>query len=89
MPEISDFPYNYRISILEVGSIAGDEDILARETYSCSLKCYSQAASVYRIPKEHFLELKKTNSAWLEVVSKIAWKAYRAEAFDIKKTKKA
>ena len=89
MPEISDFPYNYRISLLEVGSIAGDEDIWARKIYSCSLKCYSQTGSVYRIAREQFLELKKTDSAWFEVVSKIAWKAYRAEAFDIVKTKKA
>ena len=35
MPEMSDFPYSYRISLLEVGSMAGDEDILARATYSC------------------------------------------------------
>ena len=72
MLEINDFPYHFRINILEMGSIIGDEDILARSTYSCSLKCYSQTGSIYKITKENFLELKKTDSAWIEVVSRVA-----------------
>ena len=85
MPEIKDFPYMHRLNILEVGSLAGEEDILARSVYSCSLKCYSHKGTVYKMAKDYFKMLKQSDHSWLEVMEKIAYKECRSEALDIKK----
>ena len=58
MPEIKDFPYMYRLNILEVGGLAGEEDIFTRKSYSCTLKCYSHKGKVYKMAKEYFKMLK-------------------------------
>lgn len=68
LPEMTDFPIKHRINILEVGGVAGDQDILYRKNYSCSLLCYSQKGTVFKMKKEHFFELKQNEKAWLEVM---------------------
>ena len=88
MPEMNDFPSTHRINILEVGSIAGEEDILARKTYSCSFICYSAKGTVYQMSRDDFLELKRTDHAWIPVQEQIVRKEFRAEALDIEKVKK-
>ena len=88
IPEMSDFPYMHRINILGVGNAAGEEDVISRQNFSCSLICYSQKGTVYRMKKEHFILLKHTEHAWIEVISKITYKEYRAEGLDLRDEKK-
>ena len=58
MPEIKDFPHTYRLNILEIGSLAGEEDCFKRKVYTSSLVCYTEKGTVYRMDKENFKTLR-------------------------------
>ena len=89
MPEIKDFPYTHRLSILEPGSLAGEEDVLTRDNYQCSLKCFSSKGTLWKMRKEYFKMLKMFQKQWNEVLLKVAYKECRVDALDIKQTTKA
>jgi CRP-like cAMP-binding protein len=57
LPEIKDFPYNLKLSILGSGSLLGEEDIIGRNVHACSVKCNSSTGLLYYISKEKFLEM--------------------------------
>ena len=68
MPEIKDFPYTYRLNILEIGSLAGEEDCFKRKAYTSSLICYTEKGTVYRMEKENFKRLRQTEQSWINVM---------------------
>ena len=39
LPEIKDFPYNLKLSLMGVGSLLGEEDIIGRSQHACTVKC--------------------------------------------------
>lgn len=52
LPEIKDLPYSLKLSIFGKGSLMGEEDVIFRTKFSCTLKCYSSKGVVYRLPKD-------------------------------------
>jgi CRP-like cAMP-binding protein len=58
LPEIKDLPYNLKLSIFGRGSLMGEEDVLSRQKFSCTLKCYSSKGTVYELPREQFFMLR-------------------------------
>ena len=57
--EMKDFPSYHRINIFEKGSLVGEEDVLQRKTYECTLKCHSGKGKVLRMQRDQFMQLKK------------------------------
>ena len=82
---MKDFPYKHRLHILEKDSLIGEEDIVSRDGYSSTLKCYSQKGTVYKMGKEYFKMLRNSENSWLDVMKQITYKEYRSEALDIEK----
>jgi CRP-like cAMP-binding protein len=37
------------------GSLLGEEDVISRKTYSCTVKCYSLEGTAFVLDKDHFL----------------------------------
>ena len=74
---MKDFPYRHRLQIFEKDSLIGEEDIFSRDVYSCTLKCYSQKGTVFKMGKEYFKMLRNSDQSWLQVMSKITYKEYR------------
>ena len=80
--EMKDFPSYHRINIFEKGSLVGEEDVLQRKTYECTLKCHSGKGKVLRMHRDQFMQLKK-EEVWKSVMTKIAFRDCRKEALDI------
>lgn len=58
MPEIKDIPTKRRLNIFEVNSLIGEEDVFLHKTYQCTLRCYSQEGTLFKIKKKDFLKLR-------------------------------
>ena len=57
----------------------GEEDVISRATYSCTVKCYSEG-QVYVLDKAHFEKIKNQDEAWMQVLEKALWKEKRKKA---------
>jgi len=55
LPEITDIPRNMTVCLYGPGSLVGEEDIMQRSNYSCSLTCYSSKGTIFELSKEAFL----------------------------------
>ncbi|CDW78470.1 UNKNOWN [Stylonychia lemnae] len=80
LPEIKDVPSNMRLTIFGIGCILGEEDILNRQTYSCSLKCHSLNGTLFVLKKQEFLLLRNQDDSWLSIIEKIIEKEKRRRA---------
>ena len=80
MPEIKDLPTKRRLNIFEVGSLVGEEDVFLQKTYKCTLRCFSQKGTLFKIKKKDFLKLRNQNESWSKVMQKIAYKDSRYDA---------
>ena len=78
MPEVTDFPLQRSLKIYMKGSLIGEEDIISRGEYSCTLKCYTQKASIFKMGKEYFRMLRSSDTSWLDVLAKVTYKEYRS-----------
>lgn len=77
LPEMKDVPHNMKLMIFGFGSLIGEEDILNRNCYSCSLQCYSLKGTLYTIKKENFMVLRSSDDSWLTIIEKIIHKEQR------------
>ena len=85
LPEIKDFPYNLKLSIMGAGSLLGEEDIIGRNEHACSVKCSSSRGLVYYISKTQFLEMVgATQESYGAVLENIFMKEKRKKASFIK-----
>ena len=71
MPEIKDAPRNYKLTLFGTGSLIGEEDVLNRDNYTCSLKCYSLKGTVYQIKKADFMMLRHQDESWLNILEQM------------------
>ena len=83
---IEDFPIDQHISIFEKGSMIGDADVFSGKVYQSTVKCNSQKGILLKMPRNGFLRLRKTQTAWQEVLEQIASKNFRMNADDIDET---
>ena len=54
--------------------LTGEEDIINRNEYTCSLRCYSTKGALYRIPREKLKSLQSHNTVWLQILEGIVLK---------------
>ena len=71
------------MSILEIGSLVGEDDCLSREKHTSSLVCYSEKGTLYRMDKATFLSLKSSENAWLNCLEKVSRNEFRSEGLDV------
>lgn len=86
LPEIKDIPGKLKLSIFGVGSIVGEEDVINRENYSCSLKCISLTGKLFVINKVDFFNLRNNDESWLGIIEKILMKEKRRDGDLINKS---
>ena len=58
LPEIKDVPKTLKLTLFGPGTLLGEEDLLARETYACKVTCNSLKGTLYYINKRDFLALR-------------------------------
>ncbi len=68
MPEIKDIPTKMKLTIFGVGSLIGEEDVLNRNTYGCTLKCHSLKGTLYQIKKQDFMMIRHQDDSWLSII---------------------
>lgn len=86
LPEIKDLPYNLKLSIFGKGSLVGEEDVIFRTKFSCTLKCYSSKGVVFKLPKEQLQMLKTSERSWLSIMEKIIQKEGKKQANHLNNT---
>lgn len=64
LSEIRDIPRVQKLAIFGPGSILGEEDLLNREVYSCSLTCASTKGTLLKVSAEMFELLKLNEPSW-------------------------
>ena len=64
LPEIKDLPYQHKLSYLMRGSLIGDDDVVTRDNYSATCKCYSSSGTLYELSKEEFMKLQASDQSW-------------------------
>ena len=57
--------------------MVGEEDVISRQEYSCTVKCYSHEGSVYVLSKDHFMRIRHQQEGWKHVLEKALWKEKR------------
>jgi hypothetical protein len=57
LPELRNLPKLFKIVIYGEGSLIGQEDMIDKEFYTCSLRCMSQKGKLLCIKKSDFLAL--------------------------------
>jgi CRP-like cAMP-binding protein len=78
LPEISDFPYSLKISLLGPSSLLGEDDVIGRDTHTCSARCYSRSGKLYAIEKESFMDIiAHNNESYNAVIDNIVKKELR------------
>ena len=68
LPEIKDFPHDFKLTVFGRGSILGEEDVFSRDNYTCTLKCVSWKGTLYELTKDRFKVLQKSELSWLTVL---------------------
>ena len=61
------------------GSMFGEEDVIRNNLYSASVKCTSQYGTLYKVEKEDFMTLKKSDEGWIKILEKAMWKEKRKQ----------
>ena len=67
LSEIRDIPRIQKLAIFGEGSILGEEDLLKRESYSCTLTCHSPKGTLYKISSEMFELLRQNEPSWDQI----------------------
>lgn len=69
LSEIRDIPRTQKLAIFGAGSLVGEEDILKREKYSCTLTCVSTLGTLYRVSAELFELLRMNDPSMVQIAS--------------------
>ena len=75
-----------KLSILGIGSLIGEEDVIWRGRHSCTVKCYSLKGTLFMMKKENFSNLKTSDQSWLSILEKIIQKESQQHGFHINAT---
>ena len=86
--EVKDFPLTLKVNIFQKGSLVGEDDIIGKKEYTCTLKCISQEGSLLQIAKDEFLKLRANDENWQEVMKRIAARDAKKEALHLEKVEK-
>jgi CRP-like cAMP-binding protein len=68
IPEIKDVPKELPLMVFGEGSFLGEEDVIFRDYYSCTLKCISQNGVLLQIlkePEEFVYWARNQEDSWL------------------------
>ncbi len=77
LTEIRDVPMNLNFMYVGRGSLVGEEDVISKEKYSCTVSCNSLKATIYAISKENFMTLRRADDCWMNILEKALWKEHR------------
>ena len=76
-PELKDFPEAQEISIFEVSSLIGENDVFKEEKYTSTLRCTSKHGTLFAMNKDQFFKLKKSQKSWDNVKQMVAYRQFR------------
>lgn len=74
LQEVQDIPSRFSIAIKTQGSLAGEEDMIGKDYYTCTLKCYSTKGALFRLSRENLQTLKSYPQIWLQIIEGIVLK---------------
>ncbi len=71
LPEIKDLPLQYKVVLSGSGTLLGEEDVILKSKFRCTVSCYSAKGTLYEMPAENFMNLKNQEHAWSEIFEKV------------------
>ena len=64
-PELTDLPFEFKLSFAGKGTILAEEDLLLnRQHYSCSCFCESEEGILFKVPKFTIWALRDSSETW-------------------------
>ena len=73
-PELKDFPKAQKISIFEVSSLIGENDVYSVDKHTSALECTSKHGILFAMSKDQFFKLKKSQKSWENVKQMVAYR---------------
>lgn len=81
-----DLPASFRVTTVSSGSILGEDDLLTESScYNSTIKCITQRAKIYYIPKEFFKDLKSHPLHYVTAIKQVLSKNARINGDEFKK----
>lgn len=77
LPEIRDIPHTMKLTLFGRGSLLGEEDVLSRPSYTCTLRCHSFSGTLYSVKRQDFMVLRTQDDSWLAIIEKVIEKEKR------------